>query len=148
MALNECVNTKGGGVRNKVRAFANSPYCPGETGLICCNLTDTAVNPVPESKLTILITYTIRMAIFYNREFYFWIVTSGPSRRKPQPLCGARNRNGIGRQNSLGKTAAKFGEWPHMCAIKSYDRNGEKQFICGASLITPGVLLTAAHCVL
>ena len=71
-----------------------------------------------------------------------------------KPKCGRRNQCGLGNpsQNcsvSNDKFEAQIGEWPHMCAIiKSRTIEGDKQvseFFAGASLITPGVLLTAAH---
>ena len=37
--------------------------------------------------------------------------------------------------------------WPHMAALEFRDRNGNFNFICGASLIRPDVILTAAHCI-
>ena len=64
---------------------------------------------------------------------------------------------------------AKFGEWPHVCAILKREKLGEvssiqhpmpsetklviqdtaplKIYQCGASLIDYGIILTAAHCV-
>ena len=41
---------------------------------------------------------------------------------------------------------SQVGEWPHMCAVLRQE-GAVKTFQCGASLISPGVVLTAAHCV-
>jgi len=67
--------------------------------------------------------------------------------------CGKRNNAGLG--TSLDKSSvddAKFGEWPHVCAVlkKEFIGNNEKAVIvyqCGASLISDSVVLTAGHCV-
>ena len=68
--------------------------------------------------------------------------------------CGIRNLNGKSGRNearapaTASKSESLFGEWPHMCALKkTVDAGRSAQFLCGASLISPGVLLTAAHCV-
>ena len=48
---------------------------------------------------------------------------------------------------------AKFGEWPHVCALLKIETIGGdvdkevKVYLCGASLIEERVLLTAGHCV-
>jgi len=69
-----------------------------------------------------------------------------------KPLCGRRNNNGVGaRIQGFSEGESQFGEWPHMCAVlhdKPLD-NGETAnlYKCGGSLIAPGVILTAAHCV-
>ena len=76
-----------------------------------------------------------------------------------KPRCGKHNPCGTinPSQNcsvSSDPFETKFGEWPHMCAIlKSrtvVSNSGEQdkevqEFFAGASLIAPGVLLTAAH---
>jgi len=88
------------------------------------------------------------------------------------PSCGKRNSNGLGVKVSGYKDdEAQFGEWPHICAVLKKEIvtvvvGGEQQqqqqeqqqqkeqlveeeeilvFLAGASLIAPGVLLTAAH---
>ena len=74
--------------------------------------------------------------------------------------CGRHNPNGISMQFLSDEvTSTQFGEWPHMCVIyktpdlfKSTHSTpdniaSENTFVCGATLITPGNLLTAAHCI-
>merc|ERR1719373_1184033 len=61
--------------------------------------------------------------------------------------CGKRNVNGLGaRIQGFCQGESQVGEWPHMCAVLK-EEAGIKKFQCGASLISPGVVLTAAHCV-
>jgi len=70
--------------------------------------------------------------------------------------CGRRNRPGIFKD--IGSKAsdpsyAHFTEWPHMCALYNCTESGSctgksdepVSFLGGASLIAPGVILTAAH---
>merc|ERR1711989_283978 len=78
---------------------------------------------------------------------------------KYQPQCGRRNNNGLGaRIQGFTESESQFGEWPHMCAVlhsKVMEQEagyaGEPEVVnlyqCGGSLIAPGVILTAAHCV-
>merc|ERR1712211_52963 len=78
---------------------------------------------------------------------------------KYAPKCGRRNQAGLGaRIQGFTESESQFGEWPHMCAVlhaKPVEQepgySGEPETVnlyqCGVSLIAPGVILTAAHCV-
>ena len=76
---------------------------------------------------------------------------------KKGPICNINVRKGQGelapRISSVDEgsvEAAEFGEWPNMCIIlKSANHRGDSfdLYQCGASLISPGIILTAAHCV-
>merc|ERR1712098_596044 len=79
------------------------------------------------------------------------------------PKCGQRHHNGLGvRIQGFKEGESQFGEWPHMCAVLSeepishgdsgYTQQQEVEdtvnlYQCGASLIAPDTILTAAHCV-
>jgi len=80
-----------------------------------------------------------------------------------QPECGKRNPHGLGvKVSGYSDDEAQFGEWPHICAVLKKEivavegdgyAGGQQQqeeeeilvFQAGASLIAPGVVLTAAH---
>ncbi|KAI4458059.1 serine protease-related [Holotrichia oblita] len=65
-------------------------------------------------------------------------------------LCGIRNENGLDFKITGNTNEAEYGEFPWMLALLKVDFNPEidrTQFICGASLIAPSVVLTGAHCV-
>ena len=68
-----------------------------------------------------------------------------------QPKCGQRNTGGLSvRIQGFTDSESQFGEWPHMCALLREELvEGEvgQVYQCGASLLEPGVLLTAGHCV-
>jgi len=75
-----------------------------------------------------------------------------PPPKSYQPKCGQRNINGLGaRIQGFKEGESQLGEWPHMCAVLKETRIGDSEpvkiYQCGGSLIAPGVVLTAAHCV-
>ena len=67
------------------------------------------------------------------------------------PQCGQRHTRGLGIQlKGLSNREAQIGEWPHMCAIMKaplvlQPRAQFRTIIGGASLIAPGIVVTAAH---
>jgi len=72
--------------------------------------------------------------------------------RKPQyvPKCGKHNSQGEGIRISnpfSGKEATQFGEWPHACILYRKITGGrdDREFLGGASIITPGIVITATH---
>lgn len=75
-----------------------------------------------------------------------------PTRIAHVPKCGRRNAAGVGaRIQGFKENESQFGEWPHMCAVlQEKVQPGQEPanlYKCGGSLIAPGVVLTAAHCV-
>ena len=79
---------------------------------------------------------------------------TGEPTKKATAVCGLRNIDGIGpkmlyEDGPIRK--AQFGEWPHMCALlRQIDLGATEKvltYICGASLIAPHIVLSAAHCV-
>ena len=67
--------------------------------------------------------------------------------------CGRRNQEIIAERISGvsgNREESSFGEWPHMCIILQnliQDGKPTQYYKCGASLIAPDIVLTAAHCV-
>lgn len=73
-------------------------------------------------------------------------------RPKPMPnwTCGVRNDNGVDfKITGNNNHEAEYGEFPWMVAIvkTNYNPPNDNLLICGGSLISPNVVLTAAHCV-
>ena len=73
------------------------------------------------------------------------------SKAQHVPRCGQHNIDGSGllRISNLieGKEATQFGEWPHACVLYKKTPFGRDsvQFLGGASLIAPGIVVTATH---
>ncbi|XP_058130290.1 phenoloxidase-activating factor 2-like [Anopheles ziemanni] len=70
---------------------------------------------------------------------------------KAIPKCGYRNINGLGfRITGNVNGESEYGEFPWMLAVLREVRVADSSnniYECGASLIAPNVVLTAAHCV-
>ena len=65
-----------------------------------------------------------------------------------QAECGRHNQGGLA-MNAISPRdqnfASQFGEWPHVCLLLKLNNNQRHEFLGGASLIAPGVAITAAH---
>jgi len=69
---------------------------------------------------------------------------------RSEPSCGNRNPIGVDKVPVRPKAGeAKFGEWPHVCAVLKTEiiggENPLKIYTGGASLIDYSIILTAAH---
>jgi len=102
-----------------------------------------------------------------NPDFVATTTTTTEAPIEPVPYrasCGRRNVNGLGaRISGFKEDESQVGEWPHMCALlreeviiediadgyggSTQESKTVNHFVCGASLIEPGVVLTAGHCV-
>jgi len=120
---NGTIITDGGGlidIRNGFGALnAEDSKCPGFLD-VCCKDPDFVPPPTPTPQVY-------------------------------RPKCGQRNFNGLGaRITGFKEGESQPFEWPHMCAVLKEELVGGqdvKLFQCGASLISPDTMLTAAHCV-
>lgn len=64
-----------------------------------------------------------------------------------QPSCGRHNVDGVGIRIAEAEST-QFAEWPHMCLLFSGPATTSfNTFQCGASLIAPSLVVTAAHCI-
>jgi secreted trypsin-like serine protease len=103
---------------------------------VCCRDENFSGVPLPKKPVTTTTTTT----------------TEAPKTVAPLQQCGSRNTGGVDVriQNDQYTGSTQFGEWPHMCAVLRKGELGGNDvnlYACGASLIAPGVVLTAAHCV-
>ena len=53
--------------------------------------------------------------------------------------------DGIRTASVIGIAKTFAGEFPHMCTIWKIKGKDEKEYVCGASLIKPNLVLTTAH---
>lgn len=67
---------------------------------------------------------------------------------KYKPKCGQHHPDGIAiriSNSEEGNESTQFAEWPHVCLLHTINSLGSKEFLGGASLIAPGVVITTAH---
>ena len=71
-----------------------------------------------------------------------------------KPKCGQHRATGLDiralnpSDQSDKFSSTHFGEWPHVCILFDSSKktsNNPGRFIGGASLISPGIVFTAAH---
>lgn len=79
-------------------------------------------------------------------------VESAPPQPEYVAKCGRHNVGGLNvKIEGFEDSESQFGEWPHMCAVlhkePSAEGEGVNMYQCGGSLIAPGVILTAGHCI-
>ena len=60
------------------------------------------------------------------------------------PKCGFHTKDGLALARVIGKSTQE-GEWPHTCLMYRLNNDQRLEYFAGASLIAPGVLITAAH---
>jgi len=154
---NGTIITDGGGLFDIRGNFLDplTSKCPSYLE-VCCRHPDYEDEPLPTRPPVI----TQRPPIVTQPP-----VTRAPTTLAPNPnqchgrncpyrqRCGRHNPGGIGvRIQNLDRFSGstQFGEWPHMCAILNKSQVGGREvnlYVCGASLIAPGIVLTGAHCV-
>jgi len=67
---------------------------------------------------------------------------------RPTLKCGIHHAEGLeftAKNPSNGKANTHAGEWPHSCLLLDTSKNKQGDFVGGATLIAPGVIITAAH---
>ena len=106
------------------------PKCPNGDPLPCAEPKEPATEPCPDGSLP-------------DEEGKCEVCEPKPVEPNFPTQCGIHNPNGLARGGVTAKmegASTQEGEWPHACLIFN-----EGATIGGASLIAPGVLLTAAH---
>ncbi|XP_065204395.1 phenoloxidase-activating factor 2-like [Planococcus citri] len=125
-----------------------------EEPLICCK-TETKViseddtfTPAPESpESSSLASSTSTESFIDSNVPSTSSSTSTPSTESAE--CGIRRQNGLN-EDSTGNASidALFGEFPWMAAIlRTSESSTDNTLICGASILSPYIVLTAAHCI-
>ncbi|KAJ8983011.1 hypothetical protein NQ317_014308 [Molorchus minor] len=117
----------------EVRGGARPSRCSDSLD-VCCKIPNTTRSTSTEATFVFESSYNVPVApVTVNK-------------------CGIRNVNGIDFKLTGDITnEAEFGEFPWMVAILKKDHNdtsfNQTSPACGGSLITPSVVLTAAHCI-